>query len=96
MEEKIDTCENCIRVKTTVLKETSSDIEKKIEDSNTKNLDDENIKTMERKIYILEKCNLNQTFLTVVKCKKNKKKMIGQIGNENMEARADTKPQLLY
>ena len=46
MEAKIDTLENCIRAKTTVLKETSSDIEKKVEDYYTKNLDDENIKTM--------------------------------------------------
>ena len=71
MEEKTDTLENCIREKTTVLKETSSDIEKKIEDSNTKNLDDENIKTMERKIYILENMQIELDFLTVVKCKKN-------------------------
>ena len=36
--------ENCIRSKTTVLEETLSDIEKKIDDSNTKNVDGANIK----------------------------------------------------
>ena len=54
MEAKNDTLENCIRAKSIVLEESLSDLEKKIEESNKKTLDDENIKTLDRRIYVLK------------------------------------------
>ena len=60
--DRIDTLENQISEKSNVLEEKVREIEKKIEESITNNLNDEKSNTMERRIYILEKRRLGSDF----------------------------------
>ena len=62
MEATIDTLDNCISDKSSILEEKISDLEKKMEESIINNLNDVRISTVERSVYVFEKRGVGSDF----------------------------------